>query len=198
MHVWPGDDEFEMRLTSSIAGGDGVNVSNASLSLHTGTHVDAPRHYFDAARGVDRIPLNALCGPCVVVAKSGEGHVDGDDVNQLPAGVERVLFKTANGAASQRESPTFDQAFVALTEAAADRLIERGVVLVGVDGPSVEPFEQAEDEARVHRALLRAGVVVVEGLDLRSAEPGNYTLACLPLKIADAVGSPARAILLPP
>ncbi|MEJ7654602.1 MAG: cyclase family protein [Chloroflexia bacterium] len=93
MHVWPGDDEFEMRLTSSIAGGDGVNVSNASLSLHTGTHVDAPRHYFDAARGVDRIPLSALYGPASG-REAGRGPRGRGRRGPASGGVERVLFKT--------------------------------------------------------------------------------------------------------
>jgi arylformamidase len=175
--------------------GDVAAVSRLTLSTHAGTHVDPPAHFLPGGATVDILPLDVLVGPAVVVDLSGGGPIDaarlaaavpGDDSGD--GGGRRLLLRT--GAAD--EVPTADGA---LTEDAARWLVERGVRLVGADTLSIEP---ATDTYPVHRILLDAGVVIVEGLDLFGVTPGRYQLACLPLRIAGGDGAPARAVLIGP
>lgn len=179
MIVYPGDPDVRLERVSSIAGGDGFNLSRLDLGVHSGTHVDAPLHFVEDGASVETLPLDVLVGPCVVVA--------GLEVAAVPAGAERVLFKTPNGRLWERDE--FSEDFVALDGDAARALVSRGVRLVGIDYVSI-----GDEEA--HRVLLGAGVVAVEGLDLRAVEPGAYRLVCAPLKLAGAEGAPARVLLL--
>jgi arylformamidase len=194
MPVWPGDDAPTIRRASSIDEGAEANVSVLSMGVHTGTHIDAPLHFVRGARGVDRVPPEALYGPCVVVERLEGGHITGADVARLPEGARRALFKTPNSRLWEDPGHEFDRAYAALTEDAARELVRRDVALVGIDYLSIEPYEAPGHP--VHRILLQAGVVIVEGLDLRGVEPGPYTLACLPVKLEGADGSPARALLI--
>jgi arylformamidase len=179
MITYPGDPEVRLERVSSIADGDVVNLSRLDFGVHSGTHVDAPLHFVDGGRSVESLPLDVLVGPCVVV--------EGLDPAAVPAGAERVLFKTPNSRLWEREE--FSQEFVALDGEAARALVERGVRLVGIDYLTI-----GDEEA--HRVLLGAGVVAVEGLDLRGVEPGEYRLVCAPLKLEGAEGAPARVLLL--
>jgi arylformamidase len=184
MVVYPGDPEVRLERVSSIADGATANISKLDLGVHSGTHVDAPVHFIEGAAGADALPLDVLCGPCEVVAV---GALDESVLDVVAEGVERVLFKTSNSELWARDS--FSETFERLNGAAARGLVERGVRLVGVDYLSV-----GDDE--VHHALLGAGVVPVEGLDLRGVEPGQYELECLPLRLVGSDGAPARAILI--
>ena len=179
MITYPGDPEVRLERVSSIADGDGVNLSRLDLGVHSGTHVDAPLHFLDGGRSVETLPLDVLVGPCVVV--------DGLDPTAVPAGAERVLFKTPNSRLWERDE--FSEDFVGLDGEAARALVAGGLRLVGIDYLSI-----GDEEA--HRILLGAGVVAVEGLDLREAEPGEYRLICAPLKLEGAEGAPARVLLL--
>jgi arylformamidase len=179
MVTYPGDPEVRLERVSSIAEGAVANLSRLDLGVHSGTHVDAPLHFLDGAAGVEALPLDVLVGPCVVV--------DGLDVSAVPAGTERVLFKTENGRLWERDE--FAEDFVSLDGAAARALVAAGVRLVGIDYLSI-----GDEEA--HHVLLEAGVVAVEGLDLRAAEPGEYRLVCAPLKLVGSDGAPARVLLL--
>jgi arylformamidase len=183
MVTYPGDPLVHMERAASIAGGDVVNLTRIDFGLHSGTHVDAPAHFIDGAAGVDAIPLEVLVGPCEVV-----------EVPDLSAGsvatapqAERILFKTPNS--ELWASDQFAADFAQLDGEGAKLLVERGVRLVGVDYLSVG------DEG-AHHVLLEAGVVPVEGLDLRSVGQGTYELVCLPLRVVGADGAPARAILI--
>jgi arylformamidase len=184
MVTYPGDPVVRLERAASIADGDVVNLTRLDFGLHSGTHVDAPVHFIDDGTGVDEIPLDALVGPCHVVEVP---DLSASSVATAPEGAERVLFKTPNSELWSRDE--FSEDFAMLDGAAATLLVERGVRLVGVDYLSVG------DEA-AHRALLGAGVVPVEGLDLRGVEPGRYELVCLPIHIVGADGAPARAILV--
>jgi arylformamidase len=184
MVTYPGDPIVRLERAASIASGDPVNLTRIDFGLHSGTHVDAPVHFIDGAAGADALPLNVLVGGCQVIATSDLSH---SAVAQVPAEVERVLFKTPNSELWARES--FAEDFVRLDGEAASLLVERGVRLVGVDYLSV-----GDEDA--HHALLQAGVVPLEGLDLRGVEPGSYELACLPLRVVGADGAPARAVLV--
>jgi arylformamidase len=179
MITYPGDPEVRLERVSSIADGEVANLSRLDLGVHSGTHVDAPLHFVDGGASVETLPLDVLVGPCVVV--------DGLDAAAVPRGAERVLFKTPNSRLWERDE--FSEDFVALDGAAARALVERGVRLVGIDYLSI-----GDEEA--HRALLGAGVVAIEGLDLREVDPGEYRLVCAPLKLEGAEGAPARVLLL--
>jgi arylformamidase len=183
MVTYPGDPEVHLARAASIAGGDVVNLTRIDFGLHSGTHVDAPIHFIDGAAGVDTIPLDVLVGPCEVVSLP---DLSSESVRRAPR-AKRLLFKTPNSDLWARDE--FAEDFARLDGEGARLLLERGVKLVGVDYLSV-----GDEEA--HHALLGAGVVPVEGLDLRAVEPGPYELVCLPLRVVGADGAPARAILI--
>jgi arylformamidase len=186
MVVYPGDPEFSIERVMSLAAGDVANVSRIDLGVHTGTHVDAPLHFVDGASSVEALDLDVLVGPAVVVEVPGTGDIGADAVVD---GAERILFKTRNSAAWAEDG--FYEDYASISPEAATRLVEVGARLVGVDYLSVGGVE-------THQTLLRAGVIAVEGLDLRGIEPGTYTLVCLPLKLDGCDGAPARAILIDP
>jgi arylformamidase len=184
MVTYPGDPEVRLERVKAIADGESANISKLDLGVHSGTHVDAPLHFIDGADAADELPLNVLNGPCEVVEAAA---LDESAVGAIPEGAERVLFKTPNSELWVQD--TFPERFEQLDGAAARALVERGVRLVGVDYLSV-----GDEDA--HRVLLGAGVVPVEGLDLRGVEPGSYELYCLPLRLVGSDGAPARAILV--
>jgi arylformamidase len=184
MVTYPGDPVVRLERAASIGAGDAVNLTRIDFGLHSGTHVDAPVHFLDGGAGVDEIPLDALVGSCHVVEVPDLAR---PSVARAPEDAERVLFKTPNSELWAGDE--FSEDFARLDGEAAALLVERGVRLVGVDYLSVG------DEA-AHHALLGAGVVPVEGLDLRGVEPGPYELVCLSLRVVGADGAPARAILI--
>ncbi len=185
MITYPGDPEVQMERVVSIEHGDIANLTRLDFGVHTGTHVDAPLHFLDQGAGADALPLELFLGPCEVVDATGASGEIGPDA--VPSSVERVLFKTRNSELWERDG--FDEDFVRIGLAAAQRLVERGVRLVGVDYLSV-------GEPQTHETLLGAGIAAIEGLDLRGIEPGSYQLVCLPLRIVDSDGAPARAVLI--
>jgi arylformamidase len=194
MVVYEGDPPVRVERVASIAEGALANVSRLELGTHTGTHVDAPAHFIDGAPGVDALPLDALIGPAVVVDATGiEGDLDARAIAVLgiPADARRVLLRTRN--ARLWESDRFEPGYVGLTGGGAEALVAAGVRLVGIDYLSIAV---SADPAPAHLVLLAAGVVILEGLDLRAVEPGAYRLVCLPMRIDGADGAPARALLL--
>jgi arylformamidase len=186
MVTYPGDPVVRLERVKSIAEGEPANVSRLDLGVHSGTHVDAPVHFFDGAPDSSSLDLAVLVGPAVVVAAAATGDVDEAAIEQVPAGTERVLFRTRNSALWERDE--FAEDFAKLTEGAAQALVHRGVRLVGIDYLSVGGPD-------VHRVLLGARMVIVESLDLRRVEPGAYELVCLPVRLLGSDGVPARAIL---
>ncbi len=193
MVSWPTDPPFEMTSFKTLDEGSS-NVSVVTTGTHTGTHVDPPLHFIRNGKGVDEIALDKLIGDCVVVSNESIQVINESTVvellDPLPEPPRRVLFKTRSS--SLWEAGQFSEDYVWLDESGVLELLGRGVELVGVDYLSVGP---PHDGGEVHRLLLEAGVVVVEGLDLRRAEPGTYELICLPLRIEHGDGSPARAVL---
>ena len=190
--IWPSNPSFDLTPVKQIAAGASSNVSRLTLGTHTGTHIDAPRHMIDGAPTLDQVSLDALIGPGRVVAVDAERaiearHVDGHALQ----GSTRILFKTRNS--TFWGTPQFRSDFVFLTEEAARMLVDAGVRLVGIDYLSVEEYRKPG--APAHKALLSSGVVIVEGLDLSSAEPGPYEVICLPIHVMGADGAPARVIL---
>ena len=195
MPVWPGDPPVVLEQVSSMDAGAHDNVSRLACSVHTGTHVDAPHHFLNNHRTVESLALDILVGPAQVVQIPADLKVvdaQALDKAALPAGTERLLLKTSNSQLWERGENTFFTGFVAISEDGADWLVRYGIKLVGIDYLSVAPFHQS---IPTHWALLSAGVIIVEGLDLSAIEPGNYSLTCLPLKLVGSDGAPARVIL---
>jgi arylformamidase len=194
MIVYEGDPDVFMERVKTIAGGSSANVSRLDFGVHSGTHIDAPVHFIDGARGAETLPLDALIGPVVVAdATAATDHLDASAIERLaiPPGTERLIIKTRNSALWDRA--LFSPDFVGITGDAASLLVVRGVRLVGIDYLSIGPKGNG---VPTHVALLEAGVVILEGLDLRGVEPGLYDLACLPLKIVGSDGAPCRAVLI--
>jgi arylformamidase len=195
--TYPGDPGLEVVSWSAISRGDSANVSALNFGAHTGTHVDAPAHFIEGAPGLTSLPLDALVGEALVVEippdapAVEERHV----ADGALAGAARVLFKTRNSSFWDDPRGRFREDFTYIEPAAARALVRAGVRLVGFDYLSVEKFDSRGFET--HLALLSAGVVIVEGLDLRAVAPGLYELFCLPLKVAagSGDGAPARAVL---
>ena len=190
--TYPGNTPFSLEPIKRLAGGDSSNVSTLHLSAHAGTHVDAPRHFFDDAPGADALPLELLCGRARVVELTTRKSITPDDLSGYNLDEDvRLLIKTANS--RLWGSPEFHHDFIGVTERAARYLVDRGVKVLGVDYLSVEPFKTPG--APTHRVLLGAGTIVIEGLNLRDVDPGVYDMWCLPLRIAGADGAPARVLL---
>src|SRR5262245_54632587 len=190
--TFPGDPSFELRFTHRIADGDPYNVASIVTGTHAGTHVDAPYHFIEGGATVDQLPLEILMGKCRVIAVEKREAIERADLEAFDLRDDiRVLLKTRMS--GQLRQPTFQQDFVFLSPDAATYLVQAGIKLVGIDYLSVEQFGRRDFAA--HHALLEAGVVIVEGLDLSDVEAGEYDLTCLPLRIAGADGSPARVVL---
>lgn len=195
--VWPGDPQLELTRFLSLDRGESVNASRLTCSVHMGTHVDAAAHHFAEGGGTDSLSLDALIGVAYVLDCGEAEAVDSTllDAAQLPSGVRRLLFRTTNSALwNNLPTSRFHKNFVALTPDAAEWIVDAGVQLVGIDYMSIERF--GAEAPVVHRTLLKAGVVIVEGLDLRKVQSGTYELICLPLKLAECDGAPARVVLL--
>jgi len=190
MVIYHDNPGVEIELASSIADGATANVSRIAMGVHTGTHVDGPLHFFPQGRGADALPLEAMLGPAVVVELPGigTGPIDGAALRgaAIPAGTERLILKTPNSELWGR--PEFTRDFVRLDGSGAAYALELGLRLIGIDYLSI-------GDPDAHRALLGAGVVALEGLDLRGIDPGPYELICLPVRLTDTDGAPARVLL---
>ena len=187
--VWPGDPPVHItRVTDDLP-----MLSGLSMSCHAGTHVDAPAHFLPGGAGVDGLPLDVLVGPAWVVRLVGQAPLTASMLAgaAIPTGTVRLLIRSDN---SDRVVEAFDPDFVALAPDAAAWLLDHGIRLVGIDGPSIEAYDAPGDP--VHRALLAAGVIIVENLALAGVAPGAYELTCLPLRIAGCDGAPARVVLV--
>lgn len=190
---WPGDTPFERRLNMEIANGDLVNLSQITSSVHMGTHMDAPLHFIANARSIDMMPLSATIGPARVI---GIENPEAITVSELAphkiARGERILFRTANSGRVWKIDE-FHEDYIYINPEAAEYLATIQIQTVGVDYLSVGGFHTGN--AETHRALLGAGIWVIEGLNLEHVEPGDYDLICLPLKLVGSDGAPARAVL---
>lgn len=192
--IYAGDPPALVESAKRLAGGDSANVSKLAFGAHTGTHVDAPNHFIEGTRRVDQLDLNKLIGPCRVVRVADDVQtIEPDDLGDIE-GIERVLFKTKNSAFWNESE--FHSDFAHLSPAAADALVSNGVKLVGIDYLSIERFHSGDHA--VHKAFLSKEIVILEGLDLRAIEPGDYELICLPLKYVggEGDGAPARVVLI--
>lgn len=192
--IYDGDPPTLVEPWARMAGGALADVTRLQLGTHTGTHVDAPAHFLPGGGTMDELDLSACIGPAEVIdlTSLGARAIGPSDFESLMGrSCRRILFKTRNSELWERPRP--QDRFAALTEESASLLVRRAARLVGIDYLSVAP---AADPAPVHRLLLAAGIVILEGLDLRAAPAGRHTLICLPLRIAGAEAAPARAVLV--
>lgn len=189
---WPGNPEPCVELVSNMQKGDVANVTRIAMGAHTGTHMDSMRHFIRDGITMEAMPLDAVIGRAKLIAIDDpvairREHLEPHDLQRG----DRVLFKTTNSELRWL-TDEFREDFVYIDPEAARYLVERGVQTVGVDYLSVAPFF---DGVTTHTILLGAGVWIIEGLDFRGVEPGDYELICLPLKINGSDGAPCRAIV---
>ena len=192
--VWPGDTAYAYRLVAKIRDGSSVNVGSVTMSVHTGSHVDAPFHFEDAGKDIASVDLSKYMGPCVVAAVRAAGR--GIEPKDLPASIDadlrrapRLLLRTY-----EKRPSAFDEGMHHLTPALADHLADRGVVLVGLDTDSMDAFDSKDLPS--HHRLAARGVAILERIDLSAVAPGVYDLIALPLRLEGADGSPVRAVLV--
>jgi arylformamidase len=196
MVVWPSDPAVQLERASSMDAGAHANVSRLACGVHTGTHVDAPHHFLNDGRTVEGLSLEILTGPAQVVHIPDEAPVVTGEVLEragVPAGTARLLLKTRNSQFWQSGSREFHADFVGVNEDGADWIVRHGVKLIGIDYLSISPYKHSVEP---HQALLKPGLVILEGLDLSAVSPGAYMLYCLPLKLVGSDGAPARTILV--
>lgn len=202
MISWPGDPGVDIARTLDVCCGDPATVSFLKMGSHTGTHVDAFSHFLADGHSLTNMDLSPYIGPALVIAIEDPEKITLGELQRNPSFLdlrkaERVLFKTVN---SQRDwyKQTFNEHFCHLNPHAADFLVELGVKLVGIDYLSVEAFHAKQlynEEAPTHHRLMKSGVYILEGLNLKHVKPGWYELLCLPLKLENGDGAPARAVL---
>lgn len=192
--VYAGNPPIAITPQQEIAKGASANVSRIDFGSHTGTHVDAPRHFFDDAPGVDEIPLAKLMGPAKLITLPDDvlAVTEADLRRYDLRGQKRVLIHTRNSKLQSRGEFVSDYTYLAPDGAAY--LVALGVELVGIDYYSIEQFHSGHH--RTHRTLLEARVVIVEGLALAEPPDGMYDLIVLPLRLVGLDGGPARAVLV--
>lgn len=194
MLLWPGNPGVFIETISTVEK-DGSRESRFSFSGHTGTHIDAPNHFLENGTGIDKINLEKLIGECTIVDFTHLDHLEitPDELSgtEIKRG-SRILFKTGNF--KFLHGNTFPDKYVSLSVEGAKYLVEKGVVLVGTDFLGIE--KRKNPGHPVHKTLLQAGIVNVEGLDLENVPAGKYELICLPINVVGADGAPVRAVLV--
>jgi arylformamidase len=187
---WPGDAPYQFAWTCTKAAGAAVNVGQLSCSIHTGTHIDAPYHYHDAGATTERLSLTPYLGPARVVDVSGRSLIGRSDLSSVNLeGTPRLLLRTG----TWKDHGCFPESIPVLDEDVPAWLAEQGVILLGLDVPSVDVLDSKT--LPIHHALGKNGIAILESLDLSAVPEGVYELIALPLKIVGGDGSPVRAVL---
>jgi arylformamidase len=193
MLVWEGDDDVDLHRVQKMEEGAHANVSGLRCGVHTGTHVDAPLHFIPGGKTVDQLPLDVLAGPAWVAEFPAVQRIGAQELEQagIPEGTERLLLKTRNSQFLETLT-TFREDYAGLEESGAKWILSRGIRLLGNDFLSVASRDQT---GPVHRLLLAAEVILVEGLLLGNVPAGTCRFTCLPLKLRGSDGAPARAMV---
>jgi arylformamidase len=190
MPVWPGDTLFHYEVSWSKAESGSVNVGSLSMSTHTGTHVDAPFHFDDDGKRIIELDLELYIGPVRVLDMTGKKSIGAKDLEDVDLeGMKRVLFRTR----SWQNATEFPEKIPHLEADLGPFLAERGIRLIGVDVPSVDPIDSKDLHA--HHSLNHNGIHILESVLLDKVEPGDYELIALPLPLVEGDGSPVRAVL---
>ena len=195
MLVWPGSPRTEFQWRRSMAKGDRSNNSNFFMNTHSGTHVDAPLHFFAKGKGVEELSMETMMGSVHLLDFSREKEITVEKLESLwPSSekVERLLLKTRNSDFWEKRTNEFVENFCALREEQAKWLLQKGIRLIGIDYLSIQCYK---DSPIVHQLLLEAEIIIIEGLNLSEVDAGKYDLVCLPLKLVGLEGAPARVLL---
>lgn len=194
MAHWPGDPECHIKRVNRMEDGAVSNLTHLSMSAHTGTHMDAPRHFIADGLTMEQMPFEAVIGRCRVFELLDCGdQITADDLKKLKfVPRQRVFFKTRNSTRSWAMNE-FDKDFVSIRADAAQYLVDLGVVTVGVDYLSIGGY--GKDVVETHQIMLGAGIWVIEGLNLSEIKQGYYEMICLPIKLEGADGAPCRVVL---
>ncbi|MEJ7828147.1 MAG: cyclase family protein [Segetibacter sp.] len=193
MMTWPGQPAVQLSKILSMANGDVCNLTQMSLSVHTGTHVDAPLHFLADGKDITTFPFDKLVGAARIIEIKDRETIKILELERanIQAG-QRILFKTINSA-MQWDKMEFKPDYVYLSTEAANYLAEKQISCIGIDYPSIAGYQK--NEVPVHQVLLKAGIWIIEGLWLQNVHTGDYEMICLPLKIAGSDGAPARVII---
>ncbi|KAB2337062.1 arylformamidase [Cytobacillus depressus] len=188
--VWPGDTPFSYKVNWSKEDSGSVNVGQITMSTHTGTHIDAPFHFDNEGKRVIDLDLDLYIGPALVIHLANKDSIGVDEVSTVDlTGVTRLLINTG----AWKNRAVFPESIPYIEPELAAYLSQKGVRLIGLDLPSVDPLNSKELTA--HHELTRHGVHILEGLVLDHINPGEYELVAIPLPLAEADGSPVRAVL---
>jgi arylformamidase len=193
MPVWPNTPNPRFSYLASLKDGDMADDTKIEMSVHSGTHIDAPRHFIARGQTIENMPLDIFIGQVFVAHMPEITEITASNLEKikLPKNIDRILFKTSNSRLWQAAGG-FRKEYVGLTASAASWLVKRGIKLVGIDYLSIAKFDQTVE---VHRILLKKGIAILEGLNLAKVKEGKYELVCLPLKIKAVEAAPVRAIL---
>jgi len=192
---FPGDTPYRRKMVQTLEGGDDCNLSEITMSAHAGTHLDAPKHFIGEGKTIDQLPVEKFLLPAVVVHVRNRVSIEPSELEEVSVrSGEAVLFKTRNSTEDLIERGVFEENFVYLSEKGADWCLQKGVGLVGIDYITIEKYGSMG--APVHRKILGGGILILEGINLKSVPAGKYTLVCFPLKIRDGEGAPVRAVLM--
>lgn len=193
MVVWPGDEKVSIRKTAQIGqDGSDANVTAISMSAHTGTHIDAPLHFIENGGDITSLPLSALTGIVKVIEIKNRQEINIDELRQHSITKDdKIIFKTVNTETNWINEP-FKANYVYLNPEAARYLVSVGVTTIGIDYLSIGGMETGIE---VHKILLGADIVIIEGLNMAAIDPGSYEMFALPLKLTGADGAPARVIV---
>ncbi|MBW6465041.1 MAG: cyclase family protein [Brevefilum sp.] len=199
MPVWPGDPAVDLQQVSAIASGELANITHISMSVHTGTHIDAPKHFIDSGKTVGQIPLEKLVGEVLLMQMDDSVNVISELALQIHPAFDllkdsrKVLFRTRNSSLWRTSPNEFRMDYVGIDKSGAEFLAALGLDLIGVDYLSIAPFDET---LTPHQTLLTKEIVLLEGLDLSNIPAGIYELYCLPISLPGCEGAPARVILV--
>ena len=189
MPIWPGDTPFQYRLMAMLER-DGANVGDITMSLHVGTHIDAPFHYDNFGKSIDALPVELFIGPTLIVELQDVKQIQLQDVEKIKLdGVERLFFKTKQ----QYDLYRFDPHFTTISPEVVPYLAEKGVKVVGTDAPSVDAVNDVTLQA--HHAFRQEQLYIIENLYLKDIETGMYEFIGVPLAIQGGDASPIRAVV---
>src|SRR6056297_674814 len=190
MLSFPGDTFTEIERIKEIED-DGYNLSKMKVSVHTGTHADAPSHFIENGKYIDEISLERFMGRAQVIEIKNKKVITKEELENIEIKCDKVLFKTVNSRYLKEES--FNKDFVYINYKAAEYLVENGVKLIAIDYLTVESLDSKDFQ--VHKLLLENEVIIIETVDLETIEPGFYNLLAFPLKLKGCEASPIRALL---
>jgi arylformamidase len=193
--VYPGNTPIKLDFMHDMRQGEKFTLSTYSIGAHSGTHIDAPQHFIKDGSAIEQVSLATMIGPARVIDCSPDAvAIDATELNKHKwRGAKRILFRTRNSRNGWMTDPNFHKDFTYVAPDAAQLLADNGVELVGIDYLSIEKFGSAEP--KTHWILLGKNIPVIEGLDLRNVQAGDYDFIILPLRVVGHEAAPARAVL---